>query len=84
MWFLVAIMTMVHDGDAKDVYIWSEPRFETSEQCLDYVRTEPEEIYLHLMQQFPADKLDRLFCVQEERLRKFLKEAPVVKKEESI
>lgn len=75
MWFLVAIMTMVYDGDTKDVYIWSKPRFESNEQCLTYVKENPQDIFLHLKDNFPADKLDRLLCVEEERLKKFMNEA---------
>ena len=77
MWFLVAIMTLIHNGDEKDVYVWSNPYFESSEQCLTYVKENPQDIYLHLKEQFPADKLERLLCVEEDRLRRFMNDAAV-------
>ena len=72
MWFLVAIMTLVHDGDKKDVYIWSEPTFAGEVACVDFVQNNNYHIYNHLKSEFPGDKLDRLLCVGEERLKEFL------------
>ena len=77
MWFLVAIMTLVHNGNEKDIYIWSNPYFTSSQECLEYVKENPQDIYLHLKEVMPADKLERLLCVEEERLRKFMNEAQV-------
>ena len=71
-WFLVAIMMTVYDGGKKDVYIWHNPSFETSQTCLDWVEDNQLGIYTHLSKQFPNDKLERLFCVPEDKLRNFL------------
>ena len=75
MWFLVAIMTLVYNGDEKDLFIWSNPTFSSSQECLDYVKEYPQDIYEHLKKEFPADKLDRLLCVEEEKLKKFMKDS---------
>lgn len=83
MWFLVAIMTLLHNGDEKDVYVWSNPHFTSSEQCLAYVKDKPFEIWKYLKEEFPNDNVDRLLCVEEERLKEFLNEA-VEPKGESI
>ncbi len=74
MWFLVAIMTLIHNGDEKDVYVWQNPRFVTSEQCLEFVRNNNYLIYDHLKTEMPADKLDRLICVEQDKLKKFILE----------
>jgi len=72
MWFLVAIMTLVYDGDSKDVYIWSEPTFANEVECVDFVANNNYHIYDHLKAQFPGDRLDRLLCVEQERLKQFM------------
>ena len=77
-WFLVAIMTVVYSGDEKNVNVFTKPEFETAEQCKTYVQQNGKGIAGHLFQQFgPKDQPDRLLCVQEEKLKKFLKEAVV-------
>jgi len=75
MWFLVAIMTLVYDGDSKDVYIWSDPIFANEVECVDFVQNNNYHIYNHLKGEFPGDKLDRLLCVEEERLKQFLEDS---------
>jgi len=77
MWFLVAIMSLVYDGDQKDVFIWSDPTFANEVECVDFVQNNNYHIYDHLKGEFPGDKLERLLCVEEERLRKFMNEAYV-------
>ena len=75
MWFLVAIMSLVYDGDQKDVYIWSEPTFANEVECVDFVQYNNYHIYDHLVTEFPGDKLDRLLCVEQERLKEFLEDS---------
>lgn len=77
-WFLVAIMTVIYSGDEKNVYVFTKPAFDTVEQCKTYVQQNGESITKHLFLQFgPKDQMDRLLCVQEEKLKKFLEEAVV-------
>ena len=84
MWFLVAIMSLVHAGDSKDVYIWSDPTFTSEVQCVDFVANNNYHIYDHLKTQFPGDSLDRLLCVEESRLKQFLENAPLVEQGDQI
>ena len=74
-WFLVAIMTVVYNGDEKDVYIWSDPHFESSAQCLEFAQQNRTRVNSHLQDQFPGDSVSRLLCVEEEKLRQFLTDA---------
>ena len=74
-WFLVAIMTVLYNGDEKDVYIWSDPHFESSAQCLEFVQQNRSEVSSHLRREFPGDTVSRLLCVEEEKLKQFLTDA---------
>jgi len=76
-WFLMAIMTMVYNGDQKDTFVWTNPIFDSKQQCVDYVKDNNQPIYFKLMENFPNDKLDRLLCVRQDKLEKFFKEGPV-------
>tara|TARA_B100000035_G_scaffold311305_1_gene320632 strand:- start:374 stop:634 length:261 start_codon:yes stop_codon:yes gene_type:complete len=71
-WFLVAIMMTVYDGGKKDIYVWHNPSFESSQQCLDFVEDNQQGVFTHLRKQFPDDKLEKLICVPEDKLRNFL------------
>ena len=73
-WFLVAIMMTVYDGGKKDVFIWHNPSFESSQSCLEFVENNQQPIFNHLIKTFPGDKLEKLFCVPEDKLRNFLNE----------
>jgi hypothetical protein len=75
-WFLVAIMSLVYQGGEKDMFIWSTPTFETLEECTTFVQTRPADIYLTLKNEFPNDSLDRLLCVERERLKRFIEATP--------
>ena len=77
-WFLIAIMTVTYNGGLeKDTYIWQQPNFNSVEECKNFVANNNTPIYITLKQNFPNDTLDRLLCVNEEKLRKFLQEGPV-------
>jgi len=81
--FLVAIMSLVYSGDQKDVYIWSNPIFDNPEQCVEWVKDNGPTIYLHLKDEFPGDGLEKLLCVNEDKLKDFL-EASQIEQGESI
>jgi len=72
-WFLLAVMTITYNGGLeKDMFVWSNPTFNSLEECVDFVKNNNGPIYLTLKQEFPNDVLDRLFCVEQEKLKKFL------------
>ena len=71
-WFLVAIMATIQVPLSQDIYVFTDPTFESSKQCLAYVRDNPKILTLKLMSEFPGDKLDQLLCVPEENVKKIL------------
>ena len=70
-WFLLAIMTLVHENNSLDTYVWYNPTFDSSEQCIDWVKNNNDKIYITLMTEFPNDKLQKILCVEEEKLKEF-------------
>lgn len=71
-WFLMAIMSITHLGGEIDTFIWTKPTFKSSEECIQWVKDNNQPIYFTLKEKFPNDKLDKLFCVQEDKLKRFL------------
>lgn len=83
-WFLMAIMSLTHQQGAIDTYIWYNPTFENVEQCIEFVKDNNEPIYFTLMREFPNDRLDKLFCVPEDKLREFLQANKQLKQGQSL
>jgi len=71
-WFLIAVMSVLYSNDEIDTYIFTKPH-DSSEACIEWVQQNNADIFLQLKQTFPNDKLDRLFCIDEEKLEHFLK-----------
>ena len=70
-WFLVAVMATVYDGGNKDIFVWHTPQFENSNSCIEYVENNGPAINGHLFRTFPEDKMEKLFCVPEDKLKRF-------------
>ena len=83
-WFLVAIMAITFEGGEQDIYVWTNPQFTNSEECLQYVQENPAIVQSHLKWTFPTNKLERLLCVPENNLKKFLEEQKMYKKGKHI
>ena len=83
-WFLVAIMALTFEGGEQDIYVWTNPQFTDVEQCLQYVQENPVTVQTHLKWTFPTNTLERLLCVPENNLKKFLQEQTTQKKGENI
>lgn len=73
-WFLVAVMATVYDGGKKDIYVWHTPQFENSNSCVEYVEQNGPVINGHLYKTFPNDKMEKLFCVPEDKLKRFFED----------
>mgnify|MGYP003311226878 FL=1 len=75
-WFIVAIMSGVNEDGTKDVFIFQEPQehghFHSSTDCRDHVRNNPVPIMTALSNQYGNQPLEKILCVPEENVRKFL------------
>ena len=72
-WLLVAIMATVHVPQGQDIFVFTQPTFGSSKECIQYVQENPQALNLKLRSEFPTDKLERLLCVTEKNVEKFLK-----------
>ena len=75
-WFIVAIMSGVYEDGTKDVFIFQEPQehghFHSSTDCRDHVRNNPVPIMTALSNQYCNQPLEKILCVPEENVRKFI------------
>ena len=77
-WFAVAIMLGVHSDGTQDVYIFEKPKkhghFHSSVECRDFVRDNPIPIIKALANQYGKRPIQKVLCVHEENVKKFLVE----------
>jgi len=75
-WFIVAIMSGVYEDGTKDVFIFQEPQehghFHSSLECRQHVRNNPVPIMKALTDQYGNQPLEKILCVPEENVRKFI------------
>ena len=77
-WFAIAIMLGVHSDGTKDVYIFQQPKehghFHSAMECRDFVRNNPVPIIKTLVERYSGRPVEKLLCVPEEKVKKFLVE----------
>ena len=80
-WFIVAIMLGVHSDGTQDVYIFEQPKehghFHSSMECRDFVRDNPIPIIKALGDQYGERPIQRVVCVPEENVLKFVEERDI-------
>ena len=62
---------MYADG-TQDTYLFTEPTLPSLEACQEYVYKNSDVIRKDMMIQFNGKQIDKVFCIEEEKLKKFL------------
>ena len=73
-WFIYVIMMGMHSDGTQDTYLYTEPTLPTLEACQSYVYTMSNQIRMDMMIEFNGKQIERVFCIEEEKLKKFLEE----------
>lgn len=77
-WFLVAIMATMHPGGDVEVFMFTEPTFESVEQCLAYPQTNSQAIIRKLAEEFKGAPIQNLLCATEEQIKKAFEMEPKI------
>jgi hypothetical protein len=80
-WFIVAIMAGIYSDGTKDVFIFQEPKehghFHSSVECREFVRDNPIPIIKALANQYGRRPIQKVLCVPEENVLKFVEEQDI-------
>ncbi|MBJ34104.1 MAG: hypothetical protein CMC89_05190 [Flavobacteriaceae bacterium] len=77
-WVIVAVMSMIHMNDMRDVYVFTQPTFDTSKQCIEYVQQNGQGIAYKLTQVYPNDRIAQVLCIPKKGVADILeKSSPV-------
>lgn len=75
-WFIVVLMLGTYSDGGKDTYLYTNPNFDTVDQCKDYVYFSADEIRRHMMIEFMGNQIDMIYCVREDKLQKIIETPP--------
>jgi len=71
-WFIYVIMVGMYADGTQDTYLYTEPTLPTLQACQEYVYVNSDTLRMDMMIQFNGKAIDRVFCIEEEKLKKFL------------
>lgn len=71
-WFMYIIMIGMYNDGTQDTYLYTEPTFETLEECQQYVYNNSTLLRQEMMREFDGKSIERVFCIEEQKFRKFL------------
>jgi len=71
-WFVYVIMMGMYGDGTQDTFLYTEPTLPTLEACQAYVYNNSSVIRMDMMQEFEGKQIERVFCIEEEKLKKFL------------
>ena len=78
-YMIIAVMATIHINSStgveyKDVFVFYDPYFHSVEECKEHVNENLPNILFKLTKPFPNDKVEKLYCVDNEKASKFMKD----------
>lgn len=70
-WFIYVIMIGMYSDGTKDTYLFTEPTLPTLQACQEYVYRYSDSIRKDMMIEFNGKQIERVFCIEEKKLREF-------------
>lgn len=71
-WLLVIFMMSMNPSGEYDFYVYSQPSFETVEECQLYTANNYAEITQHMQEVFGDLPIENAFCITERKLNEIL------------
>lgn len=71
-WFIYVVMMGMYSDGTQDTYLYTQPTLPTLEACQEYVYSNSNHIRKDMMIQFEGKQIERVFCIEEEKLKQFL------------
>lgn len=75
MWYIYVIMLGMYSDGTQDTYLYTEPTLPTLEACQTYVYNNSSAIRMDMMNEFDGKQIERVFCIEEEKLKQFLQQS---------
>ena len=73
-WYIYIVMMGMYADGTQDTYLYTEPTLPSLEACQEYVYVQSSKIRNEMMILFEGKNIDRVFCIEEEKLKQFFQE----------
>lgn len=70
-WFIYVIMVGFYADGTKDTYLFTQPTLPTLEACQQYVYEKSDQIRMEMMIEFRGKDIERVFCIEEKKLKEY-------------
>lgn len=71
-WYILIIMMGMYPDGTNDTYVYTQPTLPSLEACQQYVYQQSDVLRQDMMIEFDGKSIERVFCIREEKLKKFL------------
>lgn len=71
-WFIYVIMIGMYSDGTQDTFLYTEPTMSSLEECQAYVYNNSSRLRMDMMTEFNGKQIERVFCIEEEQLKKYL------------
>ena len=72
-WFVLVIMMGMYSDGTQDVFIYNDMGLNSLEECQMWVAGSSRAMRQDMMNKFDGKSIEKVFCINEERLEQFLK-----------
>lgn len=72
-WFVLVIMMGMYSDGTQDVFIYNNMGLNSLEECQMWVAGSSRAMRQDMMNKFDGKSIEKVFCINEERLEQFLK-----------
>ena len=80
-WYILVVMMGMFSDGSQDIFVYHKPELPSLDACQEYVYVQSAEIRNQTMIQFEGKQIEQVFCMREDKLKKFLEtiEKPGIK-----
>jgi len=71
-WYVFVLLIGLYADGTQDTYLYTEPSHESLETCQSWVQSNASGIRRDMMVQFGGKSIDRVYCMREDKLKRFL------------
>ena len=72
-WFIFAILVVFHADGTQDTFVFTDPVFNSSQECLEYVYQNSPSIQFTIDSEYGQHvKVNKMMCLREDTLKKVL------------
>lgn len=70
-WYIFVVMAGMFADGTQDTYLYTNPTFETLDECQAEVAIHSDDIIKDMLIQFNGKRIKKVYCIEEDKLKKF-------------